>query len=837
MQQSKDSRSVRRNASSPIRLPLAVAIYFAISSAAFAQTDNQAPAQDQAANAEAVAQKPTTQSDRVKTLGDVMVTAQKRRENLQKVPISIQAISETKLKQADVLSFVDYAKMIPSLSYGTAGGGVFSGPGFVQVYMRGVASGGDGNHSGSQPSVGTYLDEQPITTIEGALDIHMYDIDRVEALAGPQGTLYGASSESGTLRIITKKPDPSKFASSYAVEVNAIDGGGIGNVVEGMVNVPLNSGAAIRLVGWEKHDAGYVDNVHGTVTFPTSGITADNAKLAKKNFNDADTVGARAALKIDINDNWTITPTIMGQHQKARGSTGYDPSVGDLKVKHFNPESSNDSWNQAALTVEGKIGNFDLTYVFSHLKRDVDSHADYNDYAFWYDTLAGYGDYFCSQDYVGGVCAPGTAINPSQFIHAKDGYTRTSHELRITSPATDRLRFVVGLFWQQQQHNIFQDYFVAGLAPALSVPGYPDTIWLTDQQRRDRDEAVFGELSFDVTDKLTLTGGLRHFKTENSLKGFFGYGPGFAFGGGTGVSQCFSPEMFHGAPCTNLDKSTSETGTIGRFNATYKIDNDKLIYATWSQGFRPGGINRRGTLPPYKSDFLTNYEFGWKTSWDNNQFRWNGAIFREDWKDFQFSYLGANGLTEIRNANQARIDGFETDINWAASYNLSLTAGLAFYNAKLTADYCAKTDLNGVPDPSCFLPFDPNNEGPDFAAKGTRLPITPRFKGNLNARYTFDLGGGEAYWQATLTHVGRRSTDLRQFQDFVLGDLPSYNLLDLSTGYHKNSWSLDFFLKNATNERAQLARFSECAAQVCGYQPYIVTTQPRTFGVRFSQDF
>ncbi len=827
MQQSKKSRSGRRNGSSLSRLPLAVAIYFAISSAAFAQADNQAPAQDQAAGAEAAAQKQSAPSDRVKTLGDVMVTAQKRKENLQKVPISIQAISETKLKQADVLSFVDYAKMIPSLSFGTAGGGVFSGPGFVQVYMRGVASGGDGNHSGSQPSVGTYLDEQPITTIEGALDIHMYDINRVEALAGPQGTLYGASSESGTLRIITNKPDPSKFASTYAVEVNAIDGGGIGNVVEGMVNVPLNSGAAIRLVGWEKHDAGYVDNVHGTVTFPTSGITADNEKFVKKNYNDADTVGARAALKIDINDNWTITPTIMGQHQKAYGSTGYDPHVGDLKVTHFTPESSNDSWNQAALTVQGKIGNFDLTYVFSHLKRDVDSHADYTDYAFWYDTLAGYGAYFYDNG--------GALINPTQFIHARDGYTETSHELRITSPATDRLRFVGGLFWQQQQHNIFQDYFVANLADVLEVPGYPDTIWLTQQQRRDRDEAVFGELSFDLTNKLTFTGGLRYFKSDNSLKGFFGYGAGFS--GSTGVSQCFSADMFHGAPCTNLDKSTSETGTLGRFNATYKIDDNKLIYATWSQGFRPGGINRRGTVPPYKSDFLTNYEFGWKTSWADNQFRWNGAIFREDWKDFQFSYLGANGLTEIRNANQARIDGFETDLNWAASYNLSLTAGLAFYNAKLTADYCALTDPNGVPDPICYLPFDPTNEGPDFAAKGTRLPITPRFKGNLNARYTFDLGGGEAYWQATLTHVGSRTTDLREFQDHVLGDLAAYNLLDLSTGYHKNSWSLDFFLKNATNERAQLAKFSECAAQVCGYQPYIVTTQPRTFGVRFSQDF
>ena len=202
-------RKTRRTAPSTLtRLPLAASICLAFSSAAWAQSDNAAQAQP--------AEGQTTAATRAKTLDTVLVTAQKRVENLQKVPISIQAIGNEQLEQQDVADFDDYAKLIPSLSYGTAGGGVFSGPGFVQVYMRGVASGGDGNHSGSQPSVGMYLDEQPITSNQGALDIHMYDIERVEALAGPQGTLYGASSQSGTVRIITRKPDPSGFASGFA---------------------------------------------------------------------------------------------------------------------------------------------------------------------------------------------------------------------------------------------------------------------------------------------------------------------------------------------------------------------------------------------------------------------------------------------------------------------------------------------------------------------------------------------------------------------------------------------------------------------------------------------
>ena len=371
------------------------------------------------------------------------MTAQKREENLQKVPISLQVLGNAQLEQQNVQSFSDYAKLIPSLSYGTAGGGVFSGPGFVQVYMRGVASGGDGNHSGSQPSVGMYLDEQPITTIQGALDIHMYDIDRVEALAGPQGTLYGASSQSGTVRIITRKPDPTGFSAGAAVEVNAIDGGGIGHVLEGFVNLPIKENtAAVRLVGWQKHDAGYVDNIHGTRTFPTSGITIDNADRVENNFNDANTAGIRGELRIDINDNWTITPQLIAQKMEAHGSTGVDPNVGnpdfgydtstaDLAVKHFYPESSDDKWYQAAMTVEGKIGNFDLTYVFSHLNRDVDSAADYSDYGYWYDSLAGYGAYFYDNN--------GNLINPAQHINATDRYRRSSHELRIASPQYNRL--------------------------------------------------------------------------------------------------------------------------------------------------------------------------------------------------------------------------------------------------------------------------------------------------------------------------------------------------------------------------------------------------------------
>ncbi len=824
------SKRIARKTDSFRKLPLAAAVALAFATPAWAQsTDAPAPQKD------------------ARTLDTVTVTAQKREENLQKVPISLQVLGNTQLEQQNVAAFNDYAKLIPSLSFGASGGGVFSGPGFVQLYMRGVASGNDANHSSSQPSAAMYLDEQPITTITGALDIHMYDIERVEALAGPQGTLYGANSQSGTVRIITRKPDPSGYSAGFSVEGSKIQDGGIGHVLEGFVNMPINDRAAVRLVGWQKHDAGYVDNIHGTRTFPNAGITIDNADRVEKDFNDADTVGIRGALRFDINDNWTITPSLVAQKMKAHGSTGvdpnianpdfgYDPSTAELAVKHFYPESSDDKWYQAAMTVEGKIGNFDLTYVFSHLKRDVDSEADYADYGFWYDSLSGYMFYDDNGD----------TINPSQHINATDGYKRTSHELRISSPQDRRLRMVAGLFWQQQSHDIFQDYLIDGLMQDWEVNGWADTIWLTTQQRKDRDKAVFGELAFDLTDNLTLTGGMRFFRNDNSLKGFFGYGDGYS--DGTGVAACFSSEKFHGGPCVNLDKSTHESDHIGRVNLTWQIDDKKMVYATWSEGYRPGGLNRRGTLPPYQSDFLTNYELGWKTSWADNKLVFNGALFREDWDDFQFSYLGQNGLTEIRNANAARIDGLELDLAWAATYNLQINGGFAWYDAKLTANYCGWLRQDGssetVCPPGTLNPMgtfdDPSDDVPvdgPLAASGTRLPVTAKFKGNVNARYTFDWRGGEAYWQASVAHQGDRTNDLREAQSAVFGKLDAYTTADLSAGWRKDSWSIDVFLKNAFNTRAQLARFSECAALTCGAESYTVFAQPRTLGVRFSKEF
>ena len=736
-------------------------------------------------------------------LEEVVVTAQKRSENLQDVPVSIQALGSAKLDQLQISDVNDYVKFLPSVTAQT------SSPGFSAFYMRGVASGENNNHSGPLPSVGVYLDEQPVTTITGPLDIHIYDINRVEVLSGPQGTLYGASSQAGTIRIITNKPETAAFKAGYDLQVNSVAHGDFGYSAEGFVNQPLGDKMAVRLVAWAVHDAGYIDNTPGSFVFPTGNIRVTNANQVEKNYNDVDTVGARAALKIDLDDNWTVTPTLMGQRTQADGGFAADPTVGKHAIHRYYPEGSDDKWFQAAATIEGTISNLDITYAGAHMRRWIDTDSDYSDYSFFYDTLFGYGAYTTDD--------AGNFINTSQYIQGKDYFKKTSQELRIATPAENRFKVIGGLFYDRQTHNIQQRYKIDRLAAATEVPGWPDTIWLTKQLRTDRDYAAFADATFDVTEKFSIDGGIRFYKYKNSLQGFFGFGPGYS--SSTGVAACFRPDaIVRGGPCTNVDKTTKGDGNTYKLNATYKFDPDRMVYATVSTGFRPGGINRRGTLPPYNADTLKNYEIGWKTTWLHNTLRWNGAVFYEKWNNFQFSFLGANGLTEIRNAGKAKMKGVETDVNWLVTEGLTLSGSAAYTDAELDEDY--------IPDPSA----------PPEATKGTSLPVTPKFKGNLTARYQWTIGEMDAHVQGSVVHTGANYPDLRASDRAVIGKLGAYTTFDFTAGVEQGSWRVELYAKNLFDENGALDKFVQCASSVCT-RVYDIPIRPRTVGLRFGQSF
>ncbi len=835
-------------------------------------TTGQSPAPD--TNATDAAAPPLTaqetQDDQVDET-EIVITASKREENLQDVPIAVTVLGTRKLDQLNISNFEEYTKQLPSVSFQTAQ------PGFTSVYMRGVATGGDGNHSGSLPSVGTYLDEQPVTTIGGTLDVHIYDIARIESLAGPQGTLYGASSQAGTIRIITNKPDSGVFAGRVDGEINSVAHGGVGGKFDAMLNVPLGDRIAFRGVAFYERDAGFIDNIFGARTYlapnPVDDVNVDNSCCLEKDYNDLETYGGRAALKVDLNDDWTILPTFLYQKSVADGSFFMDENQRDLDTVRFRPEIAKDKFWQAALTIQGKIANFDITYAGAFMDRKRFADTDYTDYTDAYNQY--YIDYYNNYlDYYGfppSFCASpgllgcnnysdnnGNIIDPRQHISGSDHFTKMSHEVRIASPADKPIRGLVGAFFQKQTNHIFQNYLVDNLATDLSVGGYPGSIWVTNQRRVDKDWAIFGEANLDVTPQITLTAGGRLYKFDNTLFGFAGFGLPNPLGSSTGEGRCLtvnglearndpgSPlatgNLSYNIPCFNVanvdsngkavPRRSKDNGALYRLNAQWKPQENLMFYLTWSKGFRPGGINRQPLAGPYSPDFLVNYEFGWKTMFMGNRLRWNGAIYRQEWSDIQYSFLGLNSLTVIQNGRDARIKGIESDINYTAG-GLSLSAAAAYTDAKTRGNIC---NAAIVVDPSPDCSGLDSRGNPDFIVtpSGSRLPITPKFKASATARYSWPVWAGKAHVQGVVSHQSSAKSDIDPAQADLLGKLKASTLVDLFAGYNWGRYNLEVFGSNIFDERNELSRFVVCS--ICT-QIKIVPGRPRTLGIRAGVKF
>jgi outer membrane receptor protein involved in Fe transport len=652
----------------------------------------------------------------------------------------------------------------------------------------------------------------------------------------------------------------------------------MGGKAEGMINIPVARNIAFRGVAFYQKDAGFIDNVPGSRTYcgtatrdPVTdeingcihdGITVNNNAFVRKNINSKTTYGGRAALKVDLNENWTVTPTIMHQYSKLDGFYAYDPTLGEFNVQRFRKEYAKDQFTQAAMTVEGKVWNFDVTYAGAYMDRPTYSIQDYTDYTdaydAYYESSGGLANYFYFED------AAGNDIDPRQYIVGKEHFKKMSHEVRIATPQENRLRALVGAFYQRQTNHIYQNYLVDGLAPDLSVNGWPGTVWLTLENRKDKDWALFGEGEFDVTPTVTLIAGGRLYKFDNSLFGFAGFGksplftedngfppPPNAAGGSSGVRRCLTvnglqllddedsplaPGGIAGIPCTNVGTLVDGhaaplhrkgSGFLHRLSARWKPARDLMFYATWSRGFRPGGINRQPSEPPYDPDFLTNYEIGWKTGF--GPLTWNGAIYHQVWKKFQFSFLGANSLTVIHNGRDANINGVETDLSYVNG-GLNLSAAAAYTDAETKGNICeVSTD-----DRQCSATFV-------VTPSGTRLPITPKFKATATARYTWPIWTGKMHVQGSIAYRGSAPVDLRQDIDGgglnpndYLGRLHASTVVDTFFGYDWDRYTAELFVSNLFDDRDEAARFVACS--ICT-QTKILPGRPRTIGLRLGARF
>ena len=776
------------------------------------------------------------------TIEEVVVTATKRAESAQDIPVAVQALGGETLDDLNVSNFDDYIRFLPNV---TAGG---RGPGQSEVYIRGMSidaitvllSGAQG----STPNVAQYLDEQPVTSPGRNLDVYVADIERVEVLAGPQGTLFGASSQAGTVRMITNKPVMNEFEVGLDASLSSTVHGEDSNSAEVVINIPvIDDTLAVRAVFFNSNEGGYIDNVAGTYsldpnvnpTLPTdadySQATASNADLTEEDFNDSSYKGFRLSGLYTPHEDWSLLVGHMQQTLEVDGVFDYDPAVGDLEVNRFFEDKLEDTFNQTTWTVEGRMAALDIVYTGAYLDREVEQSVDYTGY----NNTGGWIAYYTCT-YVG-YTASGSqreCLDPTKGFMGQADITRQTHEFRISTPQEERARLVAGVFYDKIVLETLDDYYYFAspeqqqqLGFALNAPIStakninPNTRpagvgFFNDITRTEEQIAVFGELAYDIApETLTATVGLRYYDMESDFEGSSNFANG-PFSG--------SVDLDSGRDYDSSGGHTTEPlkahDIITKFNLSYTPTPDTLFYGTYSEGFRPGGFNRGGGLASrnpafptvevtYETDNVKNYELGWKTTLADGSIRFNGAVYFIDWSDMQvsrFDPVNVSVLTFIDNSADAEILGLDTDLVWAASESLTLYAAFSYIDTELVS-----TDSEVI----------------ELAPVGSELALTPKFQGNLRARYQWDFGEYEAYWQGALQYAGSSYSSVvvadRRKQD-------SYTTADLSLGVNKDSWGAELFVENLTDERAEL--FHNVQDDI----PRITTNRPRTIGLRFSYD-
>ena len=351
------------------------------------------------------------------------------------------------------------------------------------------------------------------------------------------------------------------------------------------------------------------------------------------------------------------------------------------------------------------------------------------------------------------------------------------------------------------------------------MPGATDDIFYKHLNRVDDDYAVFGELAWDIRPNLTLTAGGRYFQVVNSLLGFSGFASN-----ANNPAVCFPSTAITQVPCVDVNHQVNEEGETHKLNLSWKVDPQKLLYLTYSTGFRPGGVNRLALAPPYNPDTLANYEFGWKTSWLDGSLRVNGAIFDEEWKGVQYALEppGLQGLTIIANAGNARSYGLEGDVTWRATENLTLSVSGTALHARLTTDFCN---------------FNKAGVATGCAPKGTKLPVQPDYKLNASARYDFTLADFKSFVEGDLQAQGSSNSQLFTADEAATGPTPPFGTVDLSAGFGKDNWTFSIFAQNLFDKRGELSISTDCAVAICGAFPIDYLTKPRFIGAKISAKF
>ena len=813
------------------------------------------------------------------TVEEIVVTARKKSESLQDVPLSVSALRESDLEEKGVNVFEDYLLQLPGV---TAGG---SGPGQSTIYIRGLASTTPNlttaGVAGLAPNVSFYLDEQPLAQPGRNLDVYAADMARIEVLSGPQGTLFGASSQAGVVRMITNKPVMGESLSSIEVESRFTSGGDEGSKLEYMTNVPLGERSALRFVAYRDRRGGYIDQVAGTLdasqsarfraagTVRANGLPVSSSRagfqaganlsgvaftdavaIEKENANPVTYEGFRASVAHEINDNWNALATVAKQTIDADGVFFVDPTLDDLEIQRYTDDTIEDEFENMSLTLEGSVGDLEVVYAGAYTDRVTDQNIDYTDYLF----VGQYLPYYICDYYVTytsnapGNVPTGTCGAPNLLVDSTTNTEVQTHELRISGPINDTMSFTAGAFLSDlelTELNLFNypgsvgndityaaNYALTDTSVTGSInnasPGWfsagpysEPVIFFNDIKRTDKQQGFFGEISMDVSETSELTVGARWYDIEVDFEGsanssfYNGFGAPDTQQFGSNLSAQYAPGNANGYP----DKAVSD-GVIGKVTYSWNPSEDRMYYVTWSEGFRPGLLNRPvgssnadGSYvvkPEVKSDEVTNLEFGWKTVLRDGKLRFNGSAFMVDVSGLQSTIFDPSivNLFFSDNAADADITGLEGDFVYYTNVNgLVVSGAFSMLDTEITKSLVPTNDV----------------------IVGSDLAFAPGSQANLTARKEWGMSSGNTgHWQLQMARSEKSFSDIMAPNKAIQR---SHHFVNMRYGMSNDEWTAELYIDNVTDKRAEISNtfvFDRSRLSVI---------KPRTLGLRYKKSF
>jgi outer membrane receptor protein involved in Fe transport len=770
------------------------------------------------------------------TLGEIIVTARKRAENLQDVPVSIDVYTSKDLKNLAITQFEDYATMTPSISF------VSAGPGTQTFVMRGVSDGSNPNYANTA-STAFLLDDMSMNYYGTTPDLHLYDIQQIEVLNGPQGTTYGASAMAGALRFITNKPDPKTFSAGVDVDEGKIQGGTHNSTEEGYINLPLiPDWTALRISAYSDYHGGFINNVNTTRNW-VNGTVSNNSQWAGNDYNVERVTGARIALSQVIADGWKASLTYSYQRQLTHGAWDENTTIGGAldyngnlidgplrsfgqdNVDRFGPEYKRYYAKTLDFHLDGDVGIGDLVYASTYWAQNDEWVNEYSEYMQYINTgppsnltAPSRQAFACQTDPIssGGTLPFSGCQVPIQFYDYSSNTDRWSNELRLQSKEGGRLHWLAGLYWEKSRELLSNFYHMPGLQVSgaewqsyaayygqTGKPPAPDD-WYSYVSRSDYLQTTeFVNATFDITPQWKVEAGTSHFHSEFNSVTYGGF--------------WYSPQ----SPTQGPGGSSKWDSKVG---LSFKANETLLLYADVAQGFRDGGVNpglplpcqKNGVPAQYAPDTLTNYEVGFKSTLLDRHMVWDGAVYYMPWKNLQ-SLIYDPGLCASAsfdaNIGNARVYGVESNVKYQASSFLTMEVSASYNDARVLTD---------------------NYENVSFQVQpGERLPYDPYFSWSGNIRYEAPFRDAlHAYIQYDVAHKGDMWNNLQANGSNGLPRVlqPGYSIMNLRLGLSQTDthWLAELYIANLLDKNAIIY------TNEGNFDLRQTVNEPRVFGLRLS---